>query len=227
MASGSATPADQGKLTIISELEKLTTSTKTVADYFKEKLQLKSSQSSSAASTPADSETPESSTPASGLGMTRRADYDEERPAGGLGFGGGGLGFGGGGLGFSKVRLEVKGECNVVEEATMRMGLSKFSSLMSSRFLTSETLGFDEESSTPDFSESRSEPVAEEESSSSPSEEESREERKRRRKAEKEKKKAEDEREKKREKKEKKWKEQKRVEKKERKEKRSKKTKDA
>lgn len=186
IASGSATPAEQGKLTVISELEKLTTSTKSVADYFKEKLQLKSSKASSVSITPADSS--ESSTPTVGLGMSRKtSDWEDERPAGGLGFGAGGLGFGGGGLGFQKVRLEVNEECNVVEGATMRMGLSKFSSLTSSKFLTSKAMNFDVESATPEVSESKIEEVV----GSSSSEEESREERKKRRKAKKERKKAE------------------------------------
>jgi hypothetical protein len=119
----------------------------------------------------------------------KTSDWEEERPAaGGLGFGAGGPGFGGGGLGFSKVRLEVKEECNLVEEATMMMGLSKFSSLTSSKFLTSETMNFDAEIATPGVSELKIEEVVD---SSSGEGQESREERKKRRKAEKERKKAE------------------------------------
>ncbi|KAJ3543514.1 hypothetical protein NMY22_g3119 [Coprinellus aureogranulatus] len=176
IASGSATPADQGKLTTISELERLTTSTKSVADYFKEKLQLKGSRSSST-----------TGTPASGPGMRQRVDaYDEERPASGLGFGGGGLGF-------SKAMLEVKEESNVVEEATMRMGLSKFSSLTSSKFLSSETLSFNDGPAPEMVSQSKNQVEADDSLSSSSSEEESQEERRRRRKAEKERKRKEKE----------------------------------
>ncbi|KAF5333931.1 hypothetical protein D9611_014984 [Ephemerocybe angulata] len=162
-------PGDQGKLTVISELEKITTSTKSVADYFKEKLQAKTSNSTSPF-TSSDSTTP-ASTP--GLGSrSRDNDYDDEvRPMGGLGF--------------SRLRLEVKEECDVVQEATMRMGLSKFSSLMSSTFLTQSLTNFDDPQKK---EEAKVEEVAGDDDSSSSEEEETKEERKRRRKEEKEKK---------------------------------------
>lgn len=168
-SSGTATPGDQGKLTVISELEKITTSTKSVADYFKEKLQAKTSNSTSPF-TSSDSTTP-ASTP--GLGSrSRDNDYDDEvRPMGGLGF--------------SRLRLEVKEECDVVQEATMRMGLSKFSSLMSSTFLTQSLTNFDDPQKK---EEAKVEEVAGDDDSSSSEEEETKEERKRRRKEEKEKK---------------------------------------
>ncbi|KAF6760168.1 hypothetical protein DFP72DRAFT_98448 [Ephemerocybe angulata] len=170
-SSGSATPGDQGKLTVISELEKITTSTKSVADYFKEKLQAKTSNSTSPF-TSSDSTTP-ASTP--GLGSrSRDNDYDDEvRPMGGLGF--------------SRLRLEVKEECDVVQEATMRMGLSKFSSLMSSTFLTQSLTNFDDPQKK---EEAKVEELAGDDDSSSSEEEETKEERKRRRKEEKEKKRA-------------------------------------
>ena len=72
---------DQGKLTVINSenepsLEKLTTLTKSVADYFKEKLAAKAGSSSSG-----------SSTPQPGLGASRWEEEGEDRPRGGLGMG--------------------------------------------------------------------------------------------------------------------------------------------
>ncbi|KAJ2916338.1 hypothetical protein MD484_g4119, partial [Candolleomyces efflorescens] len=166
--SGSATPAE-GKLTQISdvpELEKITTSTKSVADYFKEKLSLKSSSKSAS---PAGTSTPNSSD------ASQDRDYDAERPMGGLGF--------------SRLRFEVLEE-NKVEEETMRMGLSKFSSLMSSTFLSATAGSVTPLSSeqTPEVEQAEDEPSLEAEDVG---EEESREERKRRKRERREKKKAE------------------------------------
>ncbi|KAJ2931230.1 hypothetical protein H1R20_g5813, partial [Candolleomyces eurysporus] len=164
-ASGSATPAE-GKLTQISdipELEKITTSTKSVADYFKEKLSLKSSSKTSPAATPTNDSD-----------ASQGRDYDDERPMGGLGF--------------SRLRFEVREESQV-EEETMRMGLSKFSSLMSSTFLSATATTPSSFEETPEIEQA---PAPEEEASPEvEEEEESREERKRRKKERKERKKAE------------------------------------
>ncbi|RDB24746.1 Protein PXR1 [Hypsizygus marmoreus] len=107
--SGLGTPL--GKLTSLEEdgtvtLEKLTTSTKSVADYFKEKLLAKSSKSGTA--TPL---TPQSELPEDSWNNTPR-----------------------GGLGSSRLLLETKQESLDLE--SQRIGISKFSSLMSSTFLS-------------------------------------------------------------------------------------------
>ncbi|KDR75259.1 hypothetical protein GALMADRAFT_140787 [Galerina marginata CBS 339.88] len=103
-----------GKLTSLTdtdglEIEKITTSTKSLAEYFKEKLASKSGGSS----------TP--TTPSSNSRAEEDDSYDTPRI----------------GLGASRVRLQVHSETEIVDEATQRMGLSKFSSLMSSSFLAS------------------------------------------------------------------------------------------
>ncbi|KAF5322352.1 hypothetical protein D9619_001715 [Psilocybe cf. subviscida] len=100
-----------GKLTSVTEtdalgMDKITTSTKSLADYFKEKLnaRLGSGSGDSGSSTPSSS----------------RLDEEEDRPRGGIGS--------------SRMLLEIRTETKV-EEETQRVGLSKFSSLMSSQFL--------------------------------------------------------------------------------------------
>ncbi|KAG6889113.1 hypothetical protein C0995_003682 [Termitomyces sp. Mi166 len=122
-SSGSETPAD-GKLTPIEDdtitLEKLTTSTKSVADYFKEKLLAKSSKSGTQSPlTPHFKEDP----------------YDTPR----------------GGLGASQLKMDI----GTPDAESQRIGLSKFSSLMSSSFLSSRVLSTDPstEDSTPSGSE--------------------------------------------------------------------------
>jgi len=111
--------AHQGKLTSLTEdndtstleVEKITTSTKSVADYFKEKLQARAGIKKE------DS----SATPSSSNSSAEDIDaYDMPRM----------------GLGSSRIRTEIYAEVKV-EEETQRMGLSKFSSLMSSSFLAS------------------------------------------------------------------------------------------
>ncbi|KAF8893875.1 hypothetical protein BD779DRAFT_958112 [Infundibulicybe gibba] len=100
--SGSATP--QGVLTPCNDgvSEKLTTSTKSVADYFKEKLLAK----------------------AKTAGTTTQAEHDPYQSSRG-------------GLGSSRLRVEVSTE--TIDTETNRLGLSKFSSLMSSTFLSATT----------------------------------------------------------------------------------------
>ncbi|KAG6837799.1 hypothetical protein H0H93_016167 [Arthromyces matolae] len=108
--SGSATPVESGKLTVIEDddtsLEKLTTSTKSVADYFKEKLLAKSSKSGTQ----------------SPVTTTSYSDEDNSYAAPR------------GGLGASRLRLDVAAQD--VDMDTQRHGLSKFSSLTSSTFLS-------------------------------------------------------------------------------------------
>lgn len=99
---GTLTPLDDGSVT----LEKLTTSTKSVADYFKEKLRAKSSKSGVAAPFSEDK---------------REDSYDTPR----------------GGLGSSRYRPETNQES--LDSESQRIGLSKFSSLMSSTFLSATT----------------------------------------------------------------------------------------
>ncbi|GLB37379.1 putative glycine rich nucleic binding domain containing protein [Lyophyllum shimeji] len=109
--SGSGTPA--GKLTPLDDgsvtLEKLTTSTKSVADYFKEKLLAKTSKSGTA-------------TPPTPSSDEKLVDpYDAPRR----------------GLGSSRLRLDTKQES--LDSETQKIGLSKFSALMSSTFLSATT----------------------------------------------------------------------------------------
>ncbi|KAG6920020.1 hypothetical protein DXG01_010088 [Tephrocybe rancida] len=114
VASGSGTPLG-GKLTPLDDdtitLEKLTTSTKSVADYFKEKLLAKSFKSGT--------QTPTTPLPEA---VNQEEPYDAPR----------------GGLGASRMGLGVKAETPDTE--TQRIGLSKFSSLMSSAFLSATTM---------------------------------------------------------------------------------------
>ncbi|KAG2015800.1 hypothetical protein CC2G_009035 [Coprinopsis cinerea AmutBmut pab1-1] len=171
-ASGSISPAppDQGKLTVISEdvpeLEKITTSTKSVADYFKERLlakaNAKAQSSGSSASTPQPSATKD-----------EEMDEAEEKPRGGLGF--------------ARVQWESQ-ESTSVQSDTLRMGLSKFSSLMSSTFLSSTFSSSTSESTSP-ATEEKKETGEEDEKET----EEQRKERKRLKKEEKARKKAEKE----------------------------------
>lgn len=91
-----------GKLTSLTDdatIEKLTTSTKSVADYFKEKLLVRATQS-------------ESTTP-----ISEQDAYDLPRS----------------GLGSGRARFEIQEDDS--EMGARRVGLSKFSSLMSSQFL--------------------------------------------------------------------------------------------
>lgn len=91
-----------GKLTSLTDdatIEKLTTSTKSVADYFKEKLLVRATQS-------------ESTTP-----VSQRDAYDLPR----------------GGLGSGRARFEIQEDDS--EVGARHVGISKFSSLMSSSFL--------------------------------------------------------------------------------------------
>lgn len=97
--SGSGTPLEDGLLS----LEKLTTSTKSVADYFKEKLLARSS-------TTAMFCTPQQDV------QTDNDTHDTPRR----------------GLGSSCLQVETRGE---FDAETQRIGISKFSSLMSSTFL--------------------------------------------------------------------------------------------
>ncbi|KAG6828074.1 hypothetical protein H0H92_009336 [Tricholoma furcatifolium] len=110
-ASGSGTPIG-GQLTSLDDtvsLEQLTTSTKSVADYFKEKLLAKSSKSGT-------------QTPSTPLPDTQENDsYDTPR----------------GGLGASRM-LSI--QADEADAEVQRVGLSKFSSLMSSTFLSATTL---------------------------------------------------------------------------------------
>jgi Pin2-interacting protein X1 len=99
-----------GKLTAVTEtdalgMDKLTTSTKSLADYFKEKLNARMGNSSGTSNPTA-----------------ARADADDayDTPRGGIGA--------------SRMHLEIQSETKI-EEETQRVGLSKFSSLMSSSFL--------------------------------------------------------------------------------------------
>ncbi|KIM45192.1 hypothetical protein M413DRAFT_333879 [Hebeloma cylindrosporum] len=104
----------EGKLTSTSdaeglEISNITTSTKSLADYFSEKLNARSQ-----APKLTDSATPSSSSSDEGGNNF----YDAPRV----------------GLGSSRLRIEVHSEARV-EEETQRVGLSKFSSLLSSSFL--------------------------------------------------------------------------------------------
>ncbi|PPR02410.1 hypothetical protein CVT26_011378 [Gymnopilus dilepis] len=132
--SSTPTPApesqSQGKLTSLTdpsdtqlELDKITTSTKSLADYFKEKLAAKSSGS------PTPSSLAAASPRATVDNYDGKEDDDFDTPRMGLG-----------GLGFSRAKLEVQSETVKVEEATQRMGMSKFSALMSSSFLAATSL---------------------------------------------------------------------------------------
>ncbi|TFK23679.1 hypothetical protein FA15DRAFT_620461 [Coprinopsis marcescibilis] len=121
----SSTPTpdpNQGKLTVISEdapeLEKITTSKKSVADYFKERLLAKANKSGTPASNV--------STPIPVASM--EDDEAEKKPRGGLGF--------------SRFSWEKHEENN-----TVAIGMSKFGSLMSSAFLAS-TVSISQETST-------------------------------------------------------------------------------
>ncbi|KAG6866211.1 hypothetical protein C0991_007236 [Blastosporella zonata] len=113
-ASGSGTP-NGGKLTPLDDgtttLEKLTTSAKSVADYFKEKLLAKSSKSGT--------QTP--TTPLVDFKQELEDSHDAPR----------------GGLGASRMGLGIKAES--LDTESQRIGLSKFSSLMSSAFLSATT----------------------------------------------------------------------------------------
>jgi Pin2-interacting protein X1 len=91
------------------EISKITTSTKSLADYFNEKLNARSRVFK-----PTDSATPSSSSNDTG----DKDSYDAPRM----------------GLGSTHLRIEVHSEARVEEEA-QRVGLSKFSSLSSSSFL--------------------------------------------------------------------------------------------
>ncbi|KAJ3517256.1 hypothetical protein NLJ89_g620 [Agrocybe chaxingu] len=113
----------QGKLTDTADtegltIEKITTSAKSVTDYFKEKLVARSAKTSGA-STPLS---PGSSYSPAETSDTSDDVFDAPRM----------------GLGSSRLRLEVHSETKD-EEDTRRIGLSKFSSLMSSSFLASTT----------------------------------------------------------------------------------------
>ncbi|KAF9564811.1 hypothetical protein CPC08DRAFT_660002 [Agrocybe pediades] len=120
-ASSSLHDPHQGKLTSLTddntdglEVEKITTSTKSVADYFKEKLLARTGIKQEDSSTPSSSNS----------SAEDDADgYDRPRM----------------GLGASRMRTEIHAEVKI-EEATQRMGLSKFSSLMSSSFLASTSI---------------------------------------------------------------------------------------
>ncbi|KAF8895702.1 hypothetical protein CPB84DRAFT_1848266 [Gymnopilus junonius] len=118
--SSSSTPSSEGKLTSLTdvegqlEMEKITTSTKSLADYFKEKLAAKSS----------GSVTPTFASPSTPADRNDDDAYDMPRM----------------GLGSSRVRLEVQAEAVTMDEVTQRVGLSKFSALMSSSFLASTSL---------------------------------------------------------------------------------------
>jgi len=91
------------------EISKITTSTKSLADYFNEKLNARSRVFK-----PTDPATPSSSSNDTG----NKDSYDAPRM----------------GLGSTHLRIEVHSEARVEEEA-QRIGLSKFSSLSSSSFL--------------------------------------------------------------------------------------------
>jgi len=115
--SGADTP--QGKLTSLTDdadalgLDKITTSTKSVADYFKEKLNARSGLAASSSSTSestVDRDPYES--PRMGLGSARTNGIDDPPRMG---------------LGASRP--------SIADNETQRMGLSKFSSLMSTSFL--------------------------------------------------------------------------------------------
>lgn len=104
--------AVQGKLTSVTEtdalgMDKITTSTKSLADYFKDKLNARNGGVSSGTVTPASTST-----------STDEDAYERPRT----------------GIGASRMRLEIQTE-EMIEEETQRVGLSKFSSLMSSSFL--------------------------------------------------------------------------------------------
>jgi len=116
--SGADTP--QGKLTSLTDdadelgLDKITTSTKSVADYFKEKLNARSGLAASSSSTSestVDRDPYES--PRMGLGSARTNGIDDPPRMG---------------LGASRL-------VSFADNETQRMGLSKFSSLMSTSFL--------------------------------------------------------------------------------------------
>jgi Pin2-interacting protein X1 len=122
-AAGSATP--QGKLTPLGDdltIEKITTSTKSVADYFKDKLLAKSSKLSSA--TPIS--TPEYEV------VHEQDSYDTPRR----------------GLGSSHFPRDKRED--PLDTETRRMGISKLSSLMSSSFLaaTITTISLEEGKAT-------------------------------------------------------------------------------
>jgi len=115
--SGADTP--QGKLTSLTDdadalgLDKITTSTKSVADYFKEKLNARSGLAASSSSTSestVDRDPYES--PRMGLGSARTNGIDDPPRMG---------------LGASRL--------SIADNETQTMGLSKFSSLMSTSFL--------------------------------------------------------------------------------------------
>ncbi|CAA7261645.1 unnamed protein product [Cyclocybe aegerita] len=113
----------QGKLTDMTDtegltIEKITTSTKSVTEYFKEKLLARSTKTSgtSTPSSPAFSNSP------ADTNDTYDDAYDAPRT----------------GLGASQLRLEIHSETEI-EEETRRIGLSKFTSLMSSSFHASTT----------------------------------------------------------------------------------------
>ncbi|KAG5645428.1 hypothetical protein DXG03_006252 [Asterophora parasitica] len=124
-SSGSGTPAG-GKLTPLDDgtvtLEKLTTSTKSVADYFKEKLLAKSSSKSGSGSVTPGTPVEEEEEP-----------YEDAAPRGGLGS--------------SRLKVEVAEES--LDSQSQRIGLSKFSSLMTSTFLSATTLLTPSELATP------------------------------------------------------------------------------
>ncbi len=89
-------------------MDKITTSTKSLADYFKEKLVARNGGVSSGTDAPSSTIT------------TIASEGVDERPRTGIGA--------------SRMRLEIQVE-DRIEEETQRVGLSKFSSLMSSSFL--------------------------------------------------------------------------------------------
>lgn len=107
------TITSQAKLTSVTDtdalgMDKITTSTKTVADYFKDKLLARSQLTDSTSASPSPS--------------TPNDDESHEAPRMGLGA--------------SKIRMDIRSETQI-EEETQRIGMSKFSSLMSASFLAS------------------------------------------------------------------------------------------
>jgi len=115
--SGVDTP--QGKLTSLTDdadalgLDKITTSTKSVGDYFKEKLNARSGLAASSSSTSESTVDRDSyESPRMGLGSARTNGIDDPPRMG---------------LGASRL--------SITDNETQRIGLSKFSSLMSTSFL--------------------------------------------------------------------------------------------
>ncbi|KAF9524026.1 hypothetical protein CPB83DRAFT_798570 [Crepidotus variabilis] len=126
-ASGSATP-QEGKLTSLVDedvlrLEKITTSTKSVADYFKEKLKNRANSSASTPSTLVMNSDEEAVRRGIGSAPSTSADpyEDDEKPRFGLGA--------------SRLRFETPKDIDNAQ----RIGLSQLSKLTSSAFLTGTT----------------------------------------------------------------------------------------